>query len=109
MAKRTTVINIRGYHGEPYVYIGRPGYWGNPFTHIPLGNTLAQFQCKTREESIEKYTEWFIDALATKKGFKEALEDLKGRALGCFCAPLACHGDIIAHYLNNDESDPVNE
>lgn len=24
------------------------------------------------------------------------LHELKGKTLGCWCAPLACHGDVLA-------------
>lgn len=101
----TTVINIRNNPtNRQYVYIGRPSLFGNPFTHLPLKNTLAEFQCKTREEAIEKYLDWFIDALHTKKGFRKEVEALKGQTLGCFCKPESCHGDLIATWLDNEDA-----
>jgi hypothetical protein len=30
-----------------------------------------------------------------------ALPELKGRVLGCWCAPLACHGDVLAQLAND--------
>ena len=45
---------------EPYdVYCGRGSIWGNPYTHLPLGQTQAQFQVGSREEAIEAYEDWF--------------------------------------------------
>ena len=32
---------------------------GNPYTHLPVKGTKAMFQCKTREEAIEKYDKYF--------------------------------------------------
>jgi hypothetical protein len=29
------------------------------------------------------------------------IEELKGKVLGCFCKPNACHGDVIKEYLDN--------
>ena len=77
----TTVVDGRE---EKYdVYIGRPSKWGNPFVIGRDG---------TREEVIQKHKEWIMkqpDLLA-------ALPELKGKRLGCFCKPLACHGDTLA-------------
>jgi hypothetical protein len=28
---------------------------------------------------------------------------LKGKRLGCFCKPLACHGDVIKEYIEGQE------
>lgn len=76
--------------------------FGNPFTHLPLGKTKAEFQVKTREEAIEKYRELFLEMLEDPY-FKFELEALKDRTLGCFCKPLDCHGDIIAGWLDKDD------
>jgi hypothetical protein len=50
------VLN-RKTDGLPFgaIYVGRPSKWGNPFSHLPLDQSIAQFQTKTREEAIEKY------------------------------------------------------
>lgn len=64
------------------VFIGRPSIWGNPFK-IGLDGT--------REEVIEKYEKW----IRTQPHILRHLPDLKGKRLGCFCAPKACHGDVL--------------
>jgi len=28
--------------------------------------------------------------------------NLRGKILGCYCAPLACHGDILARIANEE-------
>lgn len=69
---------------EPYdVYIGRPSRWGNPFSIGRDG---------TRDEVITKYEEW----LREQPGLMSDVRLLKGKVLGCWCAPRACHGDVLA-------------
>lgn len=75
-------------------YIGRGSIFGNPFMIGRDGN---------REEVIKKYGKW-IQKQIYKPGYHtsgylpigQAIYDLPENAvLGCFCAPLACHGNII--------------
>ena len=91
----TNVVNIRtsGYD----VYIGRAGkgqngYFGNPFR---LGAS------ESRGATIEQYRRYFYERLETDPEFKRRVHELKSKTLGCFCKPYACHGDVIAEYLNN--------
>lgn len=80
---------------EPYdVYIGRPSIWGNPFSH--LDDTLAQFRVATREEAIEAYEEW----INQRPDLLSLLPDLRGKVLGCWCAPKPCHGDVLVRLAN---------
>ena len=65
------------------VYIGRPGEWGNPF-QIGRDGTRAQV--------IARYERW----LATRPELLAALPELAGKTLGCWCAPRACHGEVLA-------------
>jgi len=82
---------------EPYdVYIGRPSIWGNPFTHIQNGITLARFVVETRDEAISKYQDW----LFLESDLMQYLPELKNKVLGCWCKPLPCHGDILASIVN---------
>lgn len=77
------------------VYIGRPSKWGNPFTHLTSG-TQAQFQVATREEAVARYREWIL----TQPHLMAALHELKGKTLACWCAPQACHGDVLLELAN---------
>ncbi len=65
-------------------YIGRPGPWGNPFV---IG------QDGTREQVIELYRAWLAKHPEIKARARLVLRD---KVLGCWCAPLACHGDVLA-------------
>jgi hypothetical protein len=64
------------------VYIGRPSKWGNPF---PIGKD------GTRAQVIAKYEKW----LRTNPSLMADLHELRGKTLGCWCSPLACHGDVL--------------
>jgi hypothetical protein len=96
-APMTTVVNKRT---DTYdVYIGRGSPFGNQWTHIK-GNTLAQYVVATREESIAEFKKDFLKRVETDQEFREQVLSLKGKRLGCFCKPLACHGDVIKEWLD---------
>lgn len=65
------------------VYIGRGSKWGNPYIIGRDG---------TREEVIVKYRNYII---MRRKDLLNDLEELKGKRLGCWCAPKVCHGDVL--------------
>ncbi len=88
---RTRVVNLR--HVRYDVYIGRAGrgqdgYFGNPF---PVDGDRAR--------SLARYEAHFLARVANDATFRERVLALKGRTLGCFCKPLACHGDVIVRWL----------
>lgn len=91
----TTLINLHRTPDAPYgVFIGRPGPWGNPFSHLP--NTLAKYRVKTRNEAIDKYGAWIME----QPHLLAQLESLRGKVLGCFCVPKRCHGHILIKLLS---------
>lgn len=65
------------------VYIGRPSKWGNPFVIGRDG---------TRAQVIAMYLHW----LQQQPHLMASLHELKGKTLGCWCKPHACHGDVLA-------------
>ncbi len=67
------------------VYIGRPSKWGNPFVIGRDGD---------RNTVIEKYKKWIV-----MQPQINALEELRGKILGCWCAPKRCHGDALIELL----------
>lgn len=81
----TRVVNVtQGKIAD--VMISRPTKWGNPFYIGTDG---------TREEVIEKYRQYILG-----NGILLAdLPELKGKRLGCFCKPLACHGDVLVELV----------
>jgi hypothetical protein len=78
------------------VYIGRPSKWGNPFTIGKDGN---------REEVIRKYAGWIIKQTELLNNIQE----LKGKVLGCWCSPKACHGHILSAIANSEHFENNNE
>lgn len=85
------------------VLIDRTTKWGNPFTHLPIENTKAEFQVKTRKEAIESYRKWIIEGEG--KHLLNDLHELKDKTLGCWCKPDSCHGDVLAELV--DEAHPI--
>ena len=73
------------------VYIGRPSKWGNPFTHLADRKTRAEFVVSSREEAVASYAKW----ITSQPDLLAALHELKGKVLGCWCAPKPCHGDVL--------------
>jgi hypothetical protein len=76
-----------------HVYIGRnpkrmaPSKWGNAFV---VGSDGARGEC------IALYENW----LRQNDALLEALDELRGLVLGCWCAPRACHGDLLLRLAN---------
>jgi len=86
----TKVVNK--YRDKYDAYIGRPSPYGNPYSVKEYG----------REGCIKMYKNYFYERIASDAKFKEAVLKLKDKTLGCFCKPLACHGDVIKEYLDNN-------
>lgn len=92
----TQVVNIRqcprGWERNPeYVYIGRPGkglsgYYGNP---IMLRNE------RDRDDVLHQYYEYAAKRIHEDAKFAAMVLALDGKNLVCFCAPKACHGDVL--------------
>jgi len=96
----TTVVNIRNDSGRDSFYIGRKKegmHYGNPFSHLTIPNAI---KVASREEAILCFELW-LDGLGFeevepehRKWVLENMHELKDKKLGCFCAPLSCHGDV---------------
>lgn len=73
---------------EPHdVYVGRPSVWGNPFKEGVHG---------TREEVIEMYRHYLLASVR----LMAMLPELRGKILGCWCAPKPCHADVLLELAN---------
>lgn len=104
---RIRVVNKRRWKGEG-VYVGRPSPLGNPFSH--LADTIARFRVATREESIARFEDHLRGELGdlTSETTIAYLDLLRRYRAGeelvliCWCKPAACHGDVIARFLEQD-------
>lgn len=94
----TQIVNLK--ESKYDVYIGRDHssrkHYGNPFSHNPAWG----IECSSREDSVIKYNLWLKGNFPTVEPTRRTwildhLEELKGKTLGCFCKPLACHGDVL--------------
>ena len=66
-----------------YVRIDRRTPWGNPFEMPGDGD---------RDTVIENYRTHYLPC---KPSLMSRLGELRGKALGCWCAPEPCHGDVL--------------
>ena len=82
-----------GSHADA-VYIGRGSKWGNPFRIGIDGDRAAV---------IAKYECW----LRNQHHLLRALDELRGCNLLCFCAPKACHGDLLLRLANASREERI--
>lgn len=95
MIETTVVHNL---HDDFDVYIGREvpehgltgSKWGNPFV-------MADESDGERDRALAAYREWIL----TQPELMASLEELRGRRLGCWCAPKRCHGDVLVELLES--------
>jgi hypothetical protein len=112
----TSVCNVRVAHIRPQyrdlaawcespdnVYVGRKGVvfingvrfpekdsiWANPF----------KVKDASRADVIAQYREYITARLEDSPELWEELEALRGKRLGCWCKPLACHADVLIELL----------
>jgi len=61
----------------------------------------------SREDAVKRFERYFTDRIEKDSEFRRRVLSLKGKSLGCFCKPKACHGDVIADWLNKMEQKEV--
>lgn len=98
--------NLKDWIANPKnEYIGRGGIvfidgerypkqdsiWCNPYKIGKDGD---------RDEVLKKYEKHLRDMLKNSEMIKK-LKALKGKNLGCWCAPEKCHGDTLLEIINN--------
>ena len=70
------------------VYVGRPSRFGNPFVigrHGDRAAVVARFEASL---------------LANPELLAAAKAELRGKDLVCWCAPEACHADVLLRIAN---------
>lgn len=94
----TRIVNIK--HESNYdIYIGR----AMPRLGLkksPYANPFKIGKDGTRKAVIEKYREWFLNK---PELVERAKQELKGKILGCWCKPEACHGDVLAEVVDSEK------
>ena len=108
----TRVVNVRS---EPCdVYIGRDcGIAASRLLHVPpeivrrirglyridqspFGNPFRLGIDGDRDEVISRYRAW----MKMQPDLLARLPELRGKRLGCWCAPKPCHGDVLVELVN---------
>lgn len=104
-------MNLEQWVQDPMnVYIGRAGVvfidnmrypkeqsiWANPYK---VGEGKGKF---TREHALTLYEVYIRKRIRDEIGVAELLK-LKGKRLGCWCCPEACHGDVLVKLIQEAE------
>ncbi len=110
---RVTVHSRRTYCGPKGHYIGRPSVLGNPYSIGMHGD---------RDEVIVRYRIWLQDRMELRddKAVLDRMDELADLVrcgqhvhLLCWCAPLPCHGDVVAEFVRRlaeaEDSFPVTD
>lgn len=88
---------------------GEPGWLGNPYD-------MDDDSVAERRRVIAAFLRFFFDRLERDEVFREAVEDLRGKRVSCWCRGVTqerqpdtwCHLDVVDAYLDGDLS-PVFE
>jgi hypothetical protein len=80
-----------------YVYVGRQVRWAgeNPYVRGPYDwrNPYKLGHEADRAQIISRYE---TEYLRNRPDLLQRLPELRGKVLGCWCAPLPCHADVLA-------------
>jgi hypothetical protein len=91
-SQQPCVLNLRRDRitaNAVYIGRGRSSKLGNPFV---IGRDGP------RAEVIESFNRWIV----RQHQLRDAIRELRGRDLVCFCAPQPCHGDVLLRLANCD-------
>lgn len=89
---------------EGDVYVGRrmarmsphvdqkDGYFGNPH-RIARGPYATEDQ--RRADAVARFEVYARDRIAADPEFRDRVRALEGKRLFCWCAPRACHGEVL--------------
>ena len=69
---------------------GSDGFWGNPWKSGRDG---------TRAQVIDRYEQYVL----SQPRMLARLPELRGKTLGCWCAPRPCHADVLLRLANERE------
>jgi len=93
---KVTVVNMDKSFD---IYIGRRMHIGYGFLEqSKYHNPFKIGKDGDREEVLEKFiVYWYAPEQSLLR--QDALKELPGKRLGCWCKPASCHGDIISRYV----------
>jgi Domain of unknown function (DUF4326) len=80
-------------NGLPARVVVRPGKWGN--------HAAKQASLLTGAEAVEVFRYW-IENIAGPEWKAEAIQELRGKNLACFCRlDVPCHADVLLELVND--------
>ncbi len=92
------------------VKVDRPTKWGNPFRAGEFYNVteegndavIDRRKCQSADEAVQMFREYMDYEMSLD--LVEALPELRGKNLACFC-PLdqPCHADVLLELANEGE------
>lgn len=99
---RTTVVNLKGHRDDPdyadVVYVGRAMHRGGwHLDESPLHCPYRPGPDLSRERMLAEYRAYLLD----RPDLLALLPELRGRRLGCWCVPLACHAQVLAELADH--------
>lgn len=103
MPERIQRKRIKGWRMPPNtVSVCRPGRWGNPFVVGPaFESDSVRIPEVTAADAVTLYREYLERCLANYPSTQEAIKELQGKNLACWCeigAP--CHADVLLDLAN---------
>ncbi len=106
-SRRTTVVNLKGHRDDPgyadVVYVGRAMHRGGwHLTESPLHCPYRPGPDLTREQMVTEYRAYLL----ARPELLALVPPLRGRRLGCWCAPLPCHADVLADLADHPAEQP---
>jgi hypothetical protein len=107
---RAVVVNVR--RGGPHKHLvpwlqeaGLLSYVGHAgprhtWPESDFANPFLRQAAVDRAGMVRRYRDWLADQPDLMRRLRAG--ELAGRALGCWCAPAACHADVLAEEVNRD-------
>jgi Domain of unknown function (DUF4326) len=93
------VVNLKGRKPQVVkpgeVYCGRNMYMGG--WKLAASKWANPYKDGTLDAIIVKYKNYLLE----QKELLEALPELQGKGLACWCSPAKCHCDVIAKMVND--------
>lgn len=102
---QTTVVRLRRRGGKVVqdcdVYIGRAMYQGG--WRLPASKWANPFKLSDYHNDRARVLELYKQHVLARADLMAALPELRGKRLGCWCAPEPCHGDVLCELANRHQ------
>jgi hypothetical protein len=98
------------------IYVGRPTFWGNPFTKAAAIESEYATENNWREFVVECFRDWLGPSLSDREWWSgqesnnrrqlilENLDSIRGKNLACFCKiGEPCHADVLLELASTEQ------